>query len=116
MRTTNLTAALGLALSLAGCEAASNAAAGAGVFAEQTIDRAKDASIKLAIKAALTDDPGVQAKAVEIYVVEGVVTLRGAQPTLEARARAETDAWKARGVMKVVNEIQVTSAAPPGSP
>ena len=99
MRTTNFMAALGLALSLAGCEAASNAAAGAGVLAEQTIDRAKDASIKLAIKAAINDDPGLSPKAIEIYVVEGVVTLRGTQPTLDARQRAETDAWKARGVL-----------------
>jgi osmotically-inducible protein OsmY len=101
---------LGL-LPLAGCEAATNAANGAGAFVEQTAKKIEqktdDAAITLAVKGALVEADEKLAKEVQVGSLKGVVSLAGTVPTADAKARAEQIALGVKGVVRVLNGLDV---------
>ncbi len=99
---------------LAGCDAATNAANGVGAYAEKTANRigesTTDASITLAVKGAIVEaDPKLGSK-VKVTTAAGVVTLTGAVATPDDKAKAEQAAHKPKGVVNVVNQIDVVPA------
>jgi hyperosmotically inducible periplasmic protein len=100
-----------IALLLAGCDAATNAANGVGAYAEKTAqnigEKTTDTSITLAVKGALVDADTKLGQRVKVTTVQGVVTLHGVVGTPEDKARAEDIAHKAKGVVSVVNEIEI---------
>jgi osmotically-inducible protein OsmY len=77
-------------------------------FARPPADRA----IEWAVEDALSLDPRVGALGAEVEVDNGAVTLSGEVPTREARRAADEDARDARGVVGVLNRIEVTRAEP----
>jgi hyperosmotically inducible protein len=105
------TAAMAACLGLAGCEAASNAAAGAGVYIDKTAEKIEhttdDAALTIAVKAALLKADERLAKQVKVSTGNGVVSLVGAVPTPEDRARVEQIAGGVRGVVRVINALDV---------
>ena len=111
-RASTIAAALGLTLGLWGCQAATNAANGAGAYVEQTAEKLEqktsDASITLAVKGALVDADDRLGRDVKASTVNGVVSLWGAVPTPAAKARAEEITRTVKGVVGVVNGIDVT--------
>lgn len=66
-----------------------------------------DAWITTKVKSKLTADPQVNAFNIDVDTQGGVVTLSGIVKTETARAEAEKLARDTRGVLDVVNEIQV---------
>lgn len=98
-------------LAAAGCDAATNAANGAGAFVEKTAEKIEqktsDASITLAVKGALAQADDMLGRRVVVGTFNGVVSLSGTVPTAEAKVRAEQIAMQARGVVRVVNAIDV---------
>jgi hyperosmotically inducible protein len=122
MRIPTLVPAFAL-VSLAGCAAAENTAAGAKAVAKETYVEAAgvttDASITFAINGALLEDDVVRSRDVRVTTDRGVVTLTGEQPTVEARAHADAIARRVRGVVAVDDRIVVPGApmlAPPPPP
>lgn len=113
-RSAMMTAAILLGLGLAGCEAATNAAAGAGAYMEKTAEKigqkTDDASITIAVKGALLKADERLGKSVKVSTGNGVVSLVGAVPTPEDRARAEQIAGTVTGVVRVINAIDVVPA------
>ena len=109
-----MTTVFAVCLGLAGCDAAANAAAGAGAYVEKTAEKigqkTDDASITLAVKSALYDVDEELAKQVKVSTGNGVVSLVGAVPTAGARARAEQIAAGVKGVVRVINGIDVGPA------
>jgi hyperosmotically inducible protein len=59
------------------------------------------------VQTAFRDDDLLQDFGIEILDSNGVITLRGAVPTVEARERAESIARQVGGVTSVINEIDV---------
>jgi len=113
----SLAHALALAGALAGvtgCEATTNAANGAGAFIEKTAEKVEqkttDASIALAVKGALVSADDKLGDAVKVGSLNGVVSLSGTVPTPEAKARAEEIALRTRGVVRVMNALDVGPA------
>ena len=107
-------AALALTLPLllaAGCDAATNAANGAGAFVEKTTlsleHKTNDAAITVAVKGALVDADDVLGRQVKVGTFNSIVSLSGTVPTPELKARAEQIALQARGVVKVINALDV---------
>jgi len=107
-------AMLALALTLvaaAGCDAAANAANGAGAFVEKTAEKIEqktsDASITLAVKGSLVKADDMLGRQVRVGTFNGVVSLSGTVPTAEAKARAEQITTEAHGVVRVINAIEV---------
>lgn len=96
----------------AGCTPADNAAAGAKSFFNEVGDKVTDASINFAIEAAYVDDELVKSKQISISTRDGVVTLRGTQPTLQAKARAIEIARHTKGVKAVYDGIAVQGMGP----
>lgn len=96
---------------LAGCEAATNAAAGAGAYLDKTAEKigqkTDDASITIAVKTALLKADEKLAKSVKVSTGSGIVSLTGTAPTAEAKAKAEEIASAQKGVMRVINAIDV---------
>jgi osmotically-inducible protein OsmY len=111
MRRATLALTLTLLPAIAGCEAATNAANGAGAFVEKTAvnieQKTSDASITLAVKGALVQADDLLGRQVKVGTASGVVSLWGSVPTAEAKARAEQIAMTARGVVRVINAIDV---------
>ena len=68
---------------------------------------ARDMWITLATKLRLVADKRTPALDVRVDAHDGAVTLFGMVPSAEARAAAEENAWRARGVKRVVNRLQV---------
>ena len=68
---------------------------------------ARDMWITLATKLRLVADKRTPALDVSVDAHDGAVTLFGMVPSAEARAAAEENAWRARGVKRVVNRLQV---------
>ncbi len=66
-----------------------------------------DHEILLAVEAALTQDPRVDASQVRVHVESGVVTLGGTVGSLQAKRAAEEDARNTLGVWDVENAIVV---------
>jgi hyperosmotically inducible periplasmic protein len=98
-------------LAAAGCDAASNAANGAGAYLDKTAEKIEqntsDASITLAVKGSLVEADDKLGRQVKVGTFKGVVSLSGTVPTAEAKARAEQIATQARGVVRVINALDV---------
>jgi len=111
-----------MAATAVGCTASSNAAEGAKSIVHEVGDRATDMSISMAVNAKMIDDPIVKSKQIEVRTVNGVVTMTGSQPSLQAKQHAIEAARKTKGVKSVVDEIVVEGmpmpqgAAPAGLP
>lgn len=61
------------------------------------------------VRLKLVNHPDVKGGAIEVKVIDGVVTLQGKVRTEKGRQKAESLTHKVKGVKKVVNEIQVTN-------
>jgi hyperosmotically inducible protein len=59
------------------------------------------------VQAAFQEDDLLQDNGIEILDSNGVITLRGEVPTIDARERAESLARQVDGVTSVINEIDV---------
>lgn len=68
-----------------------------------------DASIHTAVKAKLTADRFSNIVNVDINVTNGVVTLAGEVPNAMVKADAESEARSVKGVVRVINNLQVKS-------
>ena len=55
----------------------------------------------------LVNDPRLNANALEVAVVEGIVTIRGLVETEKLRVRADKVVRKTKGVKKVVSQVRV---------
>ncbi len=60
------------------------------------------------IRLRLAGDPEVKGGALEVEVVDGVVTLKGIVRTDKAKAKAEKLVTKMKGAKKVNNELRVS--------
>ena len=69
--------------------------------------READAGITSVIQATLQADEKVKARQVEVETREGVVYLTGVVDTEEARREAGRVAWRAEGVVGVMNDLTV---------
>lgn len=100
-----------LVLPAAGCEAATNAASGAGAFAEKAAAKIEqktgDAALTLAVKGALVKADDKLGRDVKVGALDGVVSLSGVVATPEAKARAEEITLGVKGVVRVMNAIDV---------
>jgi len=96
-----------------GCEAATNAANGAGAAIEHTAQKigqkADDAAIVVSVKGSLMKADDKLSK-VTVGSLDGVVSLAGTVPTADYKARAEQIAMQTKGVVKVLNAIDVAPA------
>ncbi|HTO77452.1 MAG TPA: BON domain-containing protein [Thermoanaerobaculia bacterium] len=72
-----------------------------------------DASIHAAVKTKLTADRFSNIVNVDINVTNGVVTLAGEVPNAQVKADAAAEASSVKGVVRVVNNLQVKT--PPAS-
>ncbi|HVY49196.1 MAG TPA: BON domain-containing protein [Minicystis sp.] len=90
-----------------GCAEVRSAAAVTGEKIQAAGARTSDAGLKLAIKAKWADDPDVKSKLIQIDVKDGVVTLKGSQPTFEGRRHAEDLARSVEGVVRVDSSLTV---------
>jgi osmotically-inducible protein OsmY len=73
--------------------------------------RHNDVALLIKVKTALVDSPGLKPFALEVGVLNGVVTLYGEVDTIERRAMAERIARDVRGVASVKSGIAVTARA-----
>ena len=96
--------ALALLLSLVGAPAAMTADKSEKV--EQVVD---DAAITTAVKAKLAADKIKTLVRVSVDTVDGVVTLTGTVETANEKKQAEDIARGAKGVSKVVNNLQIAN-------
>ena len=71
-------------------------------------DQVDDATITASVKSKLVADRAANLTTVNVDTQNGVVTLKGMVETAEQRARAEQLARDARGVTRVMNNLQVT--------
>jgi osmotically-inducible protein OsmY len=98
-------------LPLAGCEAASNAAAGAGAFMDKTAEKigqgTEDTAITVAVKGALVKADDMLGKQVKVGTFKNRVSLSGKVPTEADKARAEQIATSVKGVSSVLNALEV---------
>jgi osmotically-inducible protein OsmY len=115
-RAVTMGAVIGLCLGLSGCEAATNAAANVDAFAQKTAQKIEegtdDTAITVAVKAELLKRDDALGKAVSVSTGKGIVSLTGAVPTPDAKAKAEQIASGVRGVVRVINAIDVVPAPP----
>jgi osmotically-inducible protein OsmY len=102
---------LALALPLAGCQAATNAANGADAFLEKTAEKIEqktdDAAITLAVKGELAKADDMLGRQVKVGSFKGRVSLNGTVPTPADKARAEQIALTVKGVTGVLNALEV---------
>ena len=59
------------------------------------------------VQAALMEERDMQGYGIEVLDSNGIVTLRGAVPTRDARERAEALVRSMEGVTNVINELDV---------
>lgn len=71
--------------------------------------RRSDQRIHEEVCEALTDDPDVDARAIEVKVEDEVVTLTGCVPSRGEKRRAEDVALRCRGVHDVLNALRVAA-------
>ncbi len=67
-----------------------------------------DADIAADVRSALASDPAIDARNINVSVVNGTVYLRGTVPTYYQVQQAGNDAWGVAGVLNVVNELGVS--------
>ncbi len=110
-RAATTAAMIAACLGLAGCAAAENAAAGVGAYAEKTAQKIEqktdDASITIAVKGALLDADEKLAKDVKVSTGSGIVSLVGTVRTPADKMRAEQIAGTVKGVVRVINALDV---------
>jgi hyperosmotically inducible protein len=70
-------------------------------------EQVDDASIHTSLKAKLTADRFSNIVNIDINVTNGVVTLAGEVPNAQVKAEAEAEARSVKGVVKVINNLQV---------
>ncbi len=111
MRRATLAFALAALPAAAGCEATTNAANGAGAFIEKTAEKVgqktSDAALSLAVMGNLVKADDALGRQVKVGSLDGVVSLSGTVATADAKARAEQIATQTKGVVRVVNAIDV---------
>ncbi len=116
-RTVTMGAVIGLCLGLQGCEAATNAAANVDAFAQKTAQNIEvgtdDTAITIAVKAQLIKLDEPLSRSVSVSTGKGIVSLTGTAPTADEKAKAEQIAGAVRGVVRVINSIDVVPAPPP---
>ena len=71
--------------------------------------QADDTSIHASVKAKLTADRFSNIVNIDINVTNGVVTLAGEVPNAKVSADAQDEARSVKGVVKVINNLQVKS-------
>lgn len=71
--------------------------------------RRSDERIRADVCEALTDDPRVDAREIEVKVADEVVTLAGCVPSRAEKRRAEDVALRCRGVHDVLNALRVAA-------
>lgn len=71
--------------------------------------RRSDERIRADVCEALTDDPRVDAREIEVKVADEVVTLTGCVPNRAEKRRAEDVALRCRGVHDVLNALRVAA-------
>jgi len=71
--------------------------------------RPYDSDIEAALKARLQNDKDLHSYSIEVDVSDGTATLRGELPSEELKIKAEQIAMRVKGVLGVVNEIDVHS-------
>lgn len=76
-------------------------------------EQVDDSAIHASIKAKLTADRFSNLVNVDVNVTNGVVTLAGEVPNATVKADAEAEARSVKGVVKVVNNLQIKT--PPTS-
>ena len=76
--------------------------------------RRSDEKIYDDVNQRLTDHPAVDARDVEVFVEDGVVTMKGQVPTRAMKLWAEDAARLTTGVREVRNELQIASGPRPG--
>ena len=78
-----------------------------------TEERAEADRLREAVIATENLDPRIGAFSPQATVRDGVVTLRGAVPSIAIREAAEDVAWQVAGIAGVVNELEVRRPGPP---
>ncbi|NNL86758.1 MAG: BON domain-containing protein [Myxococcales bacterium] len=76
-------------------------------------DRPADAMLATWVREALEADPRIDAKSVEVATEKGIVTLRGSVPTLAGKRYGILTAQRIRGVLGVIDQVDVESAPRP---
>lgn len=87
--------------------------------ATQVADKTKEVAVATAevvgdgwitakVSAKFKDEIGLEKSDINVDTKDSVVTLKGTVPSAAAKAKAETIAKGTKGVMKVVNQLQVT--------
>ncbi|MEJ8813326.1 BON domain-containing protein [Variovorax ureilyticus] len=75
-----------------------------------TIATTDDASVTLAVSAALARDPDLSVSRIDVETRNGAVRLSGPAPSEEAKARAGEITRSVKGVVSVDNALEVKSA------
>lgn len=101
-----------LSLPVAGCEAATNAASGVAAFADKTAEKIErktdDTATTIAVKGALLKADEKLANQVHVGTANGgIVSLWGTVPSPDKKAQAEQIAMSVKGVVRVVNAIEI---------
>jgi len=76
-------------------------------------DRPADLKITEWVREALASDPRIVADGVDVYTEAGIVTLRGSVPTLAGKRYGILSAQKIRGVLGVVDQVDVEAPTRP---
>ena len=76
--------------------------------AAATAEVVSDGWITAKVAAKFKDEIGLEKSDINVDTKDSVVTLKGTVPSAAAKAKAETIAKGTKGVMKVVNQLQVT--------
>ena len=75
------------------------------VYAADTLP--EDDKILTDIKSVLRTDPDIDSSSIEVYVQDGIATLKGEVASFWKKQTAEDDAWRVIGVVDVMNELAV---------
>ena len=97
----------GVAKTEAAAESAGNTARDAGSSAMGVVD---DVAITAQVSAGLAKDPALSALKIDVDTRNGVVTLNGPAPTLDAKDRATGIAQGVKGVSSVVNLLTIQAS------
>lgn len=97
----------GVAKTEAAADNAGNTAREAGSSAMEVVD---DVAITAQVSAGLAKDPALSALKIDVDTRNGVVTLNGPAPTLDAKDRATGIAQGVKGVSSVVNLLTVQAS------
>ena len=97
----------GVAKTEAAAESAGNSARDAGSSAMGVVD---DVAITAQVSAGLAKDPALSALKIDVDTRNGVVTLNGPAPTLDAKDRATGIAQGVKGVSSVVNLLTIQAS------